>query len=134
MQNVSYFVSLHCIVISCSSFLGYVFPMLYWWNVVLSLCCLISEFDSYVFICMYVILIAYSSVIKFDYFFMNNYDFNFIVKGWSGGTCFPSKNTWTVTVFTFRYRDYLVLIWTNAFISLSSEAALDDEKLTMMVT
>ena len=76
----------------------------------LSLCCLIYEFDGYVFIGMYVILIAYSLVIKFDYNFMNNSDLTCIVKGWSGGTCFPCKHTWKVTVFTFHYRAYLVRI------------------------
>ena len=62
----------------------------------LSLCCLISEFDGYVFICMYVISIAYSLVIEFDYCFMNNSDLTCIVKGWSGGTCFPCVEAWKI--------------------------------------
>ena len=102
-------------------------------NAMLSLCYLIYELDGYVFISMYVISIAYSSIIKFDYCFMNNPGLTFIVKGWSGGTCFSCKNIWKGNWFYLSLQGLLSSYWTNVFISLFFANALDDEKMTIIV-
>ena len=66
----------------------------------------------------------------FDYCFMNIPYLTCIVKG---GLVSLVETPGKVISFTCQYMVYLVLYWTNVFLSLFCVGALDDKKLTIIV-